>query len=486
MVKRPDFSSDQGGQTPRQRTSRFRTSSSRRASRGESGLASSRSEHSPEGPRYTRNAFTSAHGRARQSTRCAGPPLRSGPPGDRRARPCGKSLRASRKGWPSLNCPDSRRRGAAPLSRRTAPTDPRRTTNRAGYGVVRCRRSASSAAASASRTYKSDRLRNRPRDDRPPGWTPLRGPGRINAASLSGPVPTSLSRRTATQPATAPGFFPHRPAEGSPPVTRYAGRTVPTLPDQVPTLRRGPRLSQRPADAGHLPRRSRAARRQSAGGPPPPRSLPVRGLLGRQRRVQTAHRLPGAPARPEAAQLAHHPLGRRAAAAALRPAPEAHARRAPAAPATEALNGPAVGGLRLVPRRPSGLAETPRGRPAQGAGTALRRRAAAVPAWLFGPRSAAFFSPFCQLRSDRRWLLALQPSPVRRHPAESANTSVGLDSRAWAVQGFQRHINPMPESQRSPACPSSSPSGRPLNTRPTLFGGGNRRNPFRFAGSGLL
>jgi len=41
-----------------------------------------------------------AHGLPRPSSRCAAPPLRCGPVGDCRGRPCGKTLRASRKAGP--------------------------------------------------------------------------------------------------------------------------------------------------------------------------------------------------------------------------------------------------------------------------------------------------------------------------------------------------------------------------------------------------
>ena len=61
-------------------------------------------------------------GRPRLSTRCAGPPLRSGPRGDCRARPCEKLLRASRKAG-RLSTPGSAAWRAAPLSRSTDTAD---------------------------------------------------------------------------------------------------------------------------------------------------------------------------------------------------------------------------------------------------------------------------------------------------------------------------------------------------------------------------
>ena len=72
-----------------------------------------------------------AHGRPRLSSRCAAPPLRYGPAGDCRGRPCGKPLRASRKAGPAFNRSKSGATGAAPLSRRTDPaTRERRAQNR--------------------------------------------------------------------------------------------------------------------------------------------------------------------------------------------------------------------------------------------------------------------------------------------------------------------------------------------------------------------
>ena len=65
------------------------------------------------------------HGRQRLSSRCAAPPLRSGPVGDCRRRPCGKPLRASRKAGPRSTGAKAGLRRAAPLSRRTDPATPR-------------------------------------------------------------------------------------------------------------------------------------------------------------------------------------------------------------------------------------------------------------------------------------------------------------------------------------------------------------------------
>ena len=53
-----------------------------------------------------------AHGQPRLSNRCAAPPLRCGPAGDCRGRPCGKPLRASRKASPHSTGASARDFGA--------------------------------------------------------------------------------------------------------------------------------------------------------------------------------------------------------------------------------------------------------------------------------------------------------------------------------------------------------------------------------------
>ena len=53
----------------------------------------------------------------RPSTRCAAPPLRSGPSGDCLWPSVRETLAGQPEGWPAFDCPEVRRRGAAPLSR---------------------------------------------------------------------------------------------------------------------------------------------------------------------------------------------------------------------------------------------------------------------------------------------------------------------------------------------------------------------------------
>ena len=81
-----------------------------------------------QGPRCRSERAYLAHGQPRPSTRCAGPPLRSGPAGDCRARPCGMLLRASQKAGP----PSTRRSAAhgKPLSCRGEPLQQTRETGR--------------------------------------------------------------------------------------------------------------------------------------------------------------------------------------------------------------------------------------------------------------------------------------------------------------------------------------------------------------------
>ena len=79
-----------------------------------------------QGPRCRSERVYLAHGQPRPSTRYAGPPLRSGPAGDCRARPCGMLLRASQKAGP----PSTRRSAAhgKPLSCRGEPLQQTRKT----------------------------------------------------------------------------------------------------------------------------------------------------------------------------------------------------------------------------------------------------------------------------------------------------------------------------------------------------------------------
>ena len=141
-----------------------------------------------QGPRCRSERVYLAHGQPRPSTRYAGPPLRSGPSGDCRARPCGMLLRASQKAGP----PSTRRSAAhgKPLScrgeplqqtrktgpERTHPARPVRTPgatvedrlmwprsrhganrNRRGHGALRRRRSAGGRPPSAERGRGHDR-----------------------------------------------------------------------------------------------------------------------------------------------------------------------------------------------------------------------------------------------------------------------------------------------------------------------------------------
>ena len=141
-----------------------------------------------QGPRCRSERVYLAHGQPRPSTRYAGPPLRSGPAGDCRARPCGMLLRASQKAGP----PSTRRSAAhgKPLScrgeplqqtrktgpERTHPARPVRTPgatvedrlmwprsrhganrNRRGHGALRRRRSAGGRPPSAEPGRGHDR-----------------------------------------------------------------------------------------------------------------------------------------------------------------------------------------------------------------------------------------------------------------------------------------------------------------------------------------
>ena len=141
-----------------------------------------------QGPRCRSERVYLAHGQPRPSTRYAGPPLRSGPSGDCRARPCGMLLRASQKAGP----PSTRRSAAhgKPLScrgeplqqtrktgpERTHPARPVRTPgatvedrlmwprsrhganrNRRGHGALRRRRSAGGRPPSAEPGRGHDR-----------------------------------------------------------------------------------------------------------------------------------------------------------------------------------------------------------------------------------------------------------------------------------------------------------------------------------------
>ena len=124
-----------------------------------------------EGPRFARIAFTT-HGQPRPSTRCAGPPLRSGPSGDcrgcdRAGSPCGPAGRLALDPLPGSATPASH--SVVAENRRQTPEWDRVHLPDRGFAVARTIRKHAVGILAYLDTRMTERVRGRTHPARPTG-----------------------------------------------------------------------------------------------------------------------------------------------------------------------------------------------------------------------------------------------------------------------------------------------------------------------------